>query len=185
LGPAQLLPSPDWPTLSDTAHVRCLLPYFRTAPDTARPAPVSTAPAQLPDAGPRSPSLHAALDWTPLLPLHGATRAGPPHPPFPLRFGAKAIACPLSPISSSACKSGRLKPPTPRSSAAKCLLPGIGFHHPSSEIAERPPPSLLHGELRYSPSPSQNGLDSSCSFSLWSSGTHPCHHWPPKGIIAI
>jgi hypothetical protein len=56
---------------------------------------------------------------------------------------------------------------------------------PRAPTAKRPPPSLLHGELRCSPSPSQNGPDSLCSFSLWSSRTRPHHHRLPEGIIAI
>jgi hypothetical protein len=115
-----------------------------------------------------------------LLP-RGAARTRPPllhpflqaalqsrHPPL-VFFGAKVTACPLSPIYSSARESGCLKPPTPPpcSFAAKCPLPGVGFRRPSPEIAEKPllPPHLF-GELRYSPSPSQNGCTSSCSLSL-------------------
>jgi hypothetical protein len=67
----------------------------------------------------------------------------------------------------------------PHSGATPCSSP------PRAPPAERPPPSLLHGELRCSPSPSQNGSYSSCSFSLWSSWTSQYHCWPPEGIIAV
>jgi hypothetical protein len=54
---------------------------------------------------------------------------------------------------------------------------------PRAPPAKRPPLSLLHGELRCSPSPSQDGPDSSCSFSLWSSGTR--HRRSLEGIITV
>jgi hypothetical protein len=94
-GLAQLLPSPSRPTLSRAGHTRRPLPCFRTAPNTARSAPVSVAPAQLPDVGPRSPPLHVALNWTPLLlPPRGAARIGPL--PISLFLSVKSRRCPPS-----------------------------------------------------------------------------------------
>jgi hypothetical protein len=169
LGPVHSFPGR--PMHSRAAHVHRLLPCFRMAPDTARPVPLSAAPVQLP--GRRAPISFfyvapSALEPPPSSILLSTRRPRADPPCFPLRFGAKAAVCPLSPISSATRESGRRKPPTPPplSSAAKCPLPGVRFCRPSPEIAEKPPQPHLFGGLRCSPSPSQNGCTSSCSLSL-------------------
>jgi hypothetical protein len=131
-GPVHSFPQP--------AHAHSPLPCFCTTLDTARPVPLSAAPAQLPGCralfssflhvappAPEPPSSILLSMWHP--------RADPL---FSSPFGATVDVCPLSPIFSSARESGRSKPPTPtpppHSSMAKCLPPNVKFCHPSVRI---------------------------------------------------
>jgi hypothetical protein len=147
-GLAQLLPSPSRPTLSRAGHTRRPLPCFRTASNTARSAPVSVAPAQLPDVGPRSPPLHVALNWTP--PPPSSVRCCPHRTPshFPFSFGQKPPMPSVSLFRSAAVfgTETRRHPflPSPqsscfglkrRSAASISLLGELRIHAFSSELA--------------------------------------------------
>jgi hypothetical protein len=124
---------------------------------------------------PRTPHIHPSFSFSPLglTPEHRLTS------PFPSRAPHRAPYSVATPTPSPSRVGPHLTELMLHSSASSCSGP------PRAPPAERPPPSLLHGELHCSPSPSQNGSDSSCSFSLWSSGTRPHHRWPPEGIIAV
>jgi hypothetical protein len=178
--PSSFLPRPAYAlTCSPRAPPAPLLSHGARHRPTSAPLRCSRAAAGTP--GPNLLPPRGTIRTGPPL-LHPSLHAAPPSwpPCFPLRFGAKAAACPLSPISSATRESGLRKPPTPppHSSVAKCPLLGVRFYRPSPEIAEKPPQPHLFGGLRCSPSPSQNGCTSSCSLSLWSPGTRPHRHWP-------
>jgi hypothetical protein len=81
-----------------------------------------------------------------------------PAPIFPLYFGAKAVACPL-PDFLPPRRSGHPGAPYPFPSLLRgqVSLLGVGFLRPSPEITKKQLPPPLVGELRCSPSPSQNG----------------------------